>query len=372
MNLRITYVMAGLLGSGLMWTACDRESGQAEAVDTPAVVAGLHTYYKDYFRMGVSVEPDALQGDQAELITREFASLTAENVMKMGPIHPAPDRFNWGPADRVVEFAREHHMAVRGHALCWHNQAPGWLFVDEAGGTVSKAVLLQRLQSHIDSVAGRYREDIYAWDVVNEAISDQADEVYRHSPWYQICGPDFIAEAFRYAHAAAPEAELFYNDYEVINPTKRQKIYEMVKGLVEAGVPIHGVGIQGHWSVYEPTEAELRKTLDLFTGLGLKVQITELDVSVYKKEHSLRERRPTDVDDFTPELQAKQVAQYEMIFRVFREYGDKLNAVTFWNISDRHSWLDEFPVPGRKDYPLLFDENLEPKTAYRAITDFQP
>ncbi|MEQ8471773.1 MAG: endo-1,4-beta-xylanase [Marinoscillum sp.] len=331
---------------------------------------GLKDYYKGYFPVGVAVFPKAMQGDQAQLIKTHFESMTPENVMKMGPIHPEADRYNWGPADTIVEFARANDLKMRGHALCWHNQTPKWIFVDEAGNDVSKEELLNRLQKHITEVVSRYKDDIYAWDVVNEAISDSKDEFYRNSKWYEICGEEFIAKAFEYARAADPDVELFYNDYEVINPVKREKIYQLVKGLKEAGVPIDGVGIQGHWSIYEPNEETLRATIERFTSLGLKVQITELDVSVYPKEHSRREKRATDVDSFTQEQQQLQAEQYEMIFRVFREYKNKLNAVTFWNISDKYSWLDHFPVANRKDYPLLFDENHEPKKAYYKITDF--
>lgn len=333
---------------------------------------GLKDYYQDYFPVGVAVYPQALdKGPEATLIQKHFVSMTPENVMKMGPIHPQKDSFNWAPADKIVAFAKEHQLKMRGHALCWHNQTPDWLFVDDEGNDVSKEELLDRLKSHITEVASRYKGTLYAWDVVNEAISDQKDEFYRKSKWYQICGEEFIARAFEYARAADPNAELFYNDYEVINPVKRQKIYDLVKGLKENGVPIDGVGIQGHWSIYEPDESTLKETIEQFTSLGLKVQITELDLSVYPKEHSLREKRDADTDEFTLEQKQKQVEQYDMIFRVFREYKDDLNAVTFWNISDKYSWLDHFPVPDRKDYPLLFDEDHEPKEAYYKVINFE-
>lgn len=331
---------------------------------------GLKDYYKEYFPVGVAVYPKALQGEQAELIKTHFVSMTPENVMKMGPIQPDQGQYNWEPADTIVAFARANEMKLRGHALCWHNQAPNWLFVDSDGEEVSKEVLLNRLEEHITNVVTRYKDDIYAWDVVNEAISDKKDEFYRDSRWFRICGEEFIARAFEYARAADPDLELFYNDYEVINPIKRQKIFQMVKNLKDAGVPIDGVGIQGHWSIYEPDEATLRETIEQFTSLGLKVQITELDISVYPKEHSRREKRDTDVDTFTEEQRLKQIAQYEMIFRVFREYGADINAVTFWNISDQYSWLDHFPVAGRKDYPLLFDQQHQPKEAYFKVIDF--
>jgi len=332
---------------------------------------GLKDYYNEYFTIGVAVSPRALKTDEAGLIMQHFGSMTAENAMKMGPIHPEENRHDWAGADSIAAFARRNNLKLRGHTLCWHNQAPRWFFTHANGDTVTKEVLLQRLKEHITAVVTRYKDVIYAWDVVNEVISDRPDEFYRNSPFYRICGDEFIAKAFEYAHAADPKALLFYNDYNEINPVKREKIYTLVKNLKDAGVPIHGLGLQGHWSIFEPTEQVLTETFEKFKLLGVQLQITELDLSVYPKEHSRRERKPEDADTaYTPERETKQAEMYEMIFRVFRKYKDVLTGVTFWNISDRHSWLDNFPVPGRKDHPLLFDRNLKPKKAYWNIVTF--
>jgi endo-1,4-beta-xylanase len=311
-----------------------------------------------------------LKGPEAALILKHFNSLTAENAMKMGPIHPEENRYNWAPADAIVSFAQEHSLRMRGHTLCWHNQTPDWLFVDQDGNTVSKEVLLQRLKAHITEVVTRYKGKIYAWDVVNEVIDDNDSKFYRESKWYSICGDEFIAKAFEYAHEADPDALLFYNDYNTENAGKRERIYKLVKQLMDAKVPIHGVGLQGHWSIYEPSETALRASIEKFASLGLKVQITELDVSVYPLEHSRREPRPGEPNKLTPEMEQKQLEQYTMFFKVFREYKNAITGVTFWNVSDKHSWLDSFPVPGRKNYPLLFDQDLQPKKAYWAIVKF--
>lgn len=353
----------------LMLGACTQQTTQKKET-LPVENLGLSTYYKDYFPVGVAVSPGALSGEQAELIKRNFNSMTPENVMKSGPIHPQPNEYNWAPADAIAEFAKANGMKLRGHALVWHNQTPDWLYLDEEGNEVTKEVLLQRLEDHITAVVTRYKDVIYAWDVVNEAISDSPEEFYRDSKLYQICGEEFIAKAFEFARAADPDVQLFYNDYEVINPVKRQKIYQMVSQLQADGVPIDGVGIQGHWSVFEPSEETLRATIDQFTGMGLQVQITELDVSIYKKEHSRREKLSTDDDTFTDELKQKQLEKYDMIFRIFRENKEKLSSVTFWNVSDQYSWLDYFPVDGRKDYPLLFDQQNEPKEVYWKVVSF--
>ena len=329
---------------------------------------GLKDYYKEYFPIGVAVMPSDLKGDEANFILQQFNSLTAENSMKMAPIHPAENRYNWNAADSIVAFAQRNGIKVRGHTLCWHNQAPQWMFKDSSGNTVTKEVLLQRLKEHITTVVSRYKGKIYAWDAVNEAISDKPDEYLRSSQWYQICGEEYIAKAFEYAHAADPNAILFYNDYNEINATKREKIYKLVKSLKDAGVPIGGVGLQGHWAINEPSRGQLDSTIKKFADLGLKIQVTELDISVYPKEHNARERKPEDADTaFNAEKENKQIQEYKMCFELFRKYRKVISGVTFWNVSDRHTWLDNFPVRGRKDYPLLFDAQLKPKKAYWEI-----
>lgn len=332
---------------------------------------GLKDYYNAWFPVGVAVSPRALKTDEAGLIISQFNSLTPENAMKMGPIHPRENYYNWRDADSIVAFAKRNKMKLRGHTLCWHNQAPGWMFVDSTGNTVSKEVLLQRLKEHITTVVSRYKGSIYAWDVVNEAISDKSNEYLRPSKWMEIIGGEYIAKAFQWAHEADPNAQLFYNDYDEINAVKRAKMIRLIKDLQSKGVPIHGVGLQGHWAVNEPSRAQLDSTLRDFAQLGLRLQITELDISVYPKEHHARERRPEDNNAaFTPEREQQQLEKYKMIFELFRQYKQHITGVTFWNISDRYSWLDNFPVRGRKDYPLLFDKDLKPKKVYWEVVKF--
>jgi endo-1,4-beta-xylanase len=231
-------------------------------------------------------------------------------------------------------------------------------------------VLLQRLKDHITTVVNRYKGKIYAWDVVNEAVDDDSTKFLRNSLWYQICGDDFIIKAFEYAHAADPNAVLFYNDYNTERPEKRERVYKLLKQLVDAGVPVNGVGLQAHWSVYEPSQSELIAAIKKFSSLGLKVQITELDISIYPWEKNNRAKRPGEPDTYTPELEQKQADQYAMVFKVFRDYKKVITGVTFWNISDRYTWLDTYPVAGRKNYPLLFDQQLQPKKAYRRVVSF--
>lgn len=343
---------------------------RAQKKENADSVKGLKDHYRGYFPIGVAISPQAVRGPEANLILKHFNSITAENVMKIGPIHPMENQFNWRPADEVANFAAANGMNLRGHTLCWHNQTPPWLFKDSTGNPVTKKILLERLKAHITQVVSRYKGRIYAWDVVNEAIDDDSATFFRASPWYTICGEDYIAKAFEYAHAADPGALLFYNDYNTENPAKREKIYQLVKKLKDAGVPIHGIGLQGHWSIYEPSEKELRASIEKFASLGLAIHITELDVSVYPSEHGRRERKQNEPDIFTPSMEQQQIAQYDMVFRVLRDYKKVIGAVTFWNVSDRRSWLDNFPVRGRKNYPLLFDQSLKPKKAYWKVVTF--
>ena len=336
-----------------------------------ASAKGLKDYYKNYFPIGVAVTARDIKNPQeTALILNQFNSLTPENAMKLGPIHPEENRYNWKDADSIVAFAQAHGLRVRGHNLCWHEQTPAWLFKDGAGNLVSKDVLLKRLKDHITTVVNRYKGKIYAWDVVNEAVDDDSTKFLRNSLWYRICGEDYISKAFEYAHEAAPKAVLFYNDYNTERPDKRERVYKLLKKLVDAGVPINAVGLQGHWSVYEPDKKDLLATIKKFSSLGLKIQITELDISIYPWEKNRRAKRPGEADAYTPQLEKKQTDKYAEVFKIFRKYRNVITGITFWNLSDRNTWLDGYPVPGRKNYPLLFDQNFQPKKAYWKVVDF--
>ncbi|HXB45183.1 MAG TPA: endo-1,4-beta-xylanase [Puia sp.] len=332
---------------------------------------GLKDYYSKYFPVGVSVAPlDLKNPGEVALILQQFNSLTPENCMKMGPIHPKENEYYWKDADSIIAFALRNHLKIRGHNLCWHQQTPNWFFTGADGMMVTKKVLLQRLEDHITTVVKRYKGKIYGWDVVNEAISDKPDEYLRNSLLYKICGEEYIAKAFMFAHTADPDAVLFYNDYNEINPLKRKKIIRLLTNLIHAGVPVHAIGLQGHWAMDEPSALALDSTLADFSTLGLQIQITELDISVYPKEHISRDRKPADtLTAYTPEKEAKQTLAYRNCFTLFKKYNKYITGVTFWNVSDKSSWLDNFPVRGRKDYPLLFDIDLKPKKAYWAIVE---
>lgn len=261
-------------------------------------------------------------------------------------------------------------MKVRGHTLVWHQQNPGWLFTNAKGDTVSKEVLLSRMKSHIQAVMSRYKGKIYAWDVVNEALDDDRTKYLRDSPWLRICGEDYIEKAFQYAHEADPDALLFYNDYKTEHPERRDRIYRLLKRLKDANVPVHGIGLQAHWNLKDPTQQELIHTIDRFCSLGLQVQVTELDISVLP-EKTLRDSVWLAAPDtYTPELEQRHIAQYESVFNVFKAYKDHLTGVTFWNLSDRDTWLDQTPsAKGKRNFPLLFDAVLQPKKVFYKVVD---
>jgi endo-1,4-beta-xylanase len=366
--------LKGMLMASAVFLLLDGCSSSGKTATTTAksnTTKGLKDYYKDYFLMGVAVAPRMLHGEDSALIVNHFNSLTAENAMKMEPLHPRENEYFWKDGDEIAAFAQKHKMKLRGHNLLWHAQAPSWMFKDAKGDTVSKQVLLQRLKEHITTVVKHYKNSVYGWDVVNEAIDDRDSIVYRPTAWYKIIGEEFIAKAFEYAHEADPKSVLFYNDYNTENPKKREKIYQVVKKLKEAGVPIHGVGLQGHWSVNNPSREELEKSIQMFSSLGLQVQVTELDVSVYAGRQGgqlIQGQRRDTTTSFTPEMEEQQREKYKMVFDVFRQYKKSLTGVTFWNVSDYYSWLDG---RGRKNYPLLFDKNRQPKKAYWDVVNFE-
>ncbi|WP_019908510.1 endo-1,4-beta-xylanase [Paenibacillus sp. HW567] len=321
----------------------------------------LKTLFAGDFRIGAAVNPHTIRS-QGHLLAYHFNSITAENEMKFERLHPEEEVYRFGEADELAAFARKHGMAMRGHTLVWHNQTSEWLFADGKGGTVSREALLERLESHIHKVVGRYKDDIYAWDVVNEVIADEGEELLRPSKWLEIAGPGFISAAFEFAHAADPQALLFYNDYNESHPHKRDKIYTLLKSLLEQGVPVHGVGLQAHWNVYDPSLDEVRTAIEKYASLGLQLQLTELDMSVFRFED-----RRADLKAPPAELLELQAQRYEAMFRLLKEYREVISSVTFWGAADDYTWLNDFPVRGRKNWPFLFDEGHQPKAAFHRL-----
>lgn len=364
------------------------QSSSTSQIDEDALSATtLAERYAKYFKVGAAVDGNSYR-THSGLLQDHFNSITAENAMKFGSLHPSEYSFNFGLADDMVAFAEANDMAVRGHALVWHRQTPGWVFSSPGGGAASREQVLSRMQSHINQVVGRYKGRIYAWDVVNEAFMD--DGSFRthnesandqKSPWYGALGTSYIAEAFKYAHQADPDAKLFYNDYYNYLPDKANAIYEMLKGLIEDGVPVHGVGLQCHINIQSsPVETHqsfmqsvenLERSIQLYASLGLDVEITELDVSLYIGGIQYSQSNFYTVGSFTDEIEQQQAERYAAFFEMFRRNRDVITNVTFWGIADDNTWLSEFSS-GRQDFPMLFDVNHQPKKAFDSVMNFTP
>lgn len=326
--------------------------------------SSLYQKYSKFFPVGTCVTPHVLTTHH-ELLKQHYNSLTAENHMKFGLIHPQPGQYDFAAADKIVNFAREHDKSVRGHTLVWHNQNPDWLFKDPSGSVVNRITLLTRMKQHIDTVVSRYHGKIGCWDVVNEVLTDTKEGYLRQTPWLDIIGPEFIEEAFLAAHQADPSALLFYNDYNETSPDKCAKICRLIKDLQSKDVPIHGVGLQAHWNIYGPTIDAIKTALDQYATLGIQIQITELDISMFKPD-DLR----TDITEPSAKMQEQQAIRYEEVFAVFREYAEVITNVTFWGAADDLTWLHDWPAQGRTNWPLLFDHAQQPKAAFERIINF--
>lgn len=345
--------------------------GEPCEADHGEEVPSLAQYYADYFAIGAAI--DTQYEEYSETILEHFNSITTENEMKFESLQPSEGNFTFDTADRMVEFATSNGMQVRGHALVWHNQTPDWVF------SGSSEQVLERMRNHIQTVMQHFQGKVQTWDVVNEALMD--DGSYRDeeggSAWYGALGESYIAEAFRAARQADPTAKLFYNDYANYYPPRRQGIYDMLAGLIEDGVPIDGVGLQAHLHL-EPgpddltpyqTVEELETAVLMYSSLGLDVQITEMDVSLYVRGIEYTEDTRYTPENVTPELFEQQAERYRQFFEMFRKHGDLISSVTFWGIVDSNTWLSE-RTSGQQDFPLLFDAQQQPKPAFWALVDF--
>jgi endo-1,4-beta-xylanase len=327
-------------------------------------VPSIAQVFASYFPIGAAVGPSDVNGPHAEILKRHFNSIVAENDMKWARIHPAESTFEFSRADTLAAFARTNHMRMRGHTLAWHRQNPDWLFKDTNGNPLeptpeNKTLVLSRLEKHIRSVVGRYRDDVYAWDVVNEVIDPSQADGFRRSPWYLLTGTDYIDTAFRTAREVAPNAKLFINDYDTTDPVKRQFLFNLVRDLKKRGVPVDGVGHQMHVNIDCPSVADFVETVNLFAQLGVDQQVTELDMSVY---HNAQDSYP---QAYSIALD-KQAARYRELFDALRQMKGKITGVTFWGVADDHTWLAGFPRT-RSDWPLLFDREMQPKAAFWAV-----
>lgn len=337
--------------------------------------------YEKYFKIGAAVSHRNVEG-YFDLLSQHFNSITPENEMKYSETEPEEGRFTFERTDRIFDAARRLGIKVRAHAPVWHNQTGQWMYKD-GDKPASPELIYQRIDAHSKALCERFGNEVYAWDVVNEAARDELPDpshpdtsmgVYRESDYYKLCGEGFIEAAFRSMDKYAPNAQLFYNDYSECVPEKRERIVKLIRTLQEKGCRIDGFGMQQHY-FNEPDYDELKRSIEIYAGLGLRLHITELDISLMATVNpGVKRLKPGDpgFDDFikaamdpTPEKLAKISDIYVKLFEVYRSYSDVIDCVTTWGVADDYTWLDFFGMdpskPRIKQYPLLFDEKYQPK-----------
>lgn len=345
------------------------------AVQTPS----LKQVFNSKFKIGVALNKNQIrqrQQKENELIKREFSSLTAENVMKWEEIHPKKDRYNFKTPDLLVSLSQDNNQDLIGHTLVWHNQIPEWVTREGDGSLLDINTLLKNITDHITAVAGRYSGKIKGWDVVNEAILD--DGSYRENDFYNISGEEYIFKSFEIANKIDPEAELYYNDFSMYKTEKCNAAVLLANKIRERGLRIDGIGLQAHWGLDYPSIDEIEKSILTIHEAGYRVHFTELDIDVlpnlweiegadlsdnFKSNDQLNPYKSSLPDSISNLLSNR----YSEIFNLFSKHSDKIDRVTFWGVSDGHSWKNDWPAKGRTNYPLLFDRENNPKQAYSDI-----
>ena len=367
---KITTLALGLL---LASAAFAQKGNKAEVLPSLQSTLGKH------FLIGVAVDTrlPAGQDPAAEAIVKEqFNQVVAENCMKGEVNHPEVNRFDFTDGDKLVDWAQKNGKTVIGHCLVWHSQPPKWMFTDANGKPVSREVLIGRMYNHIMTVVTHYKGKIKGWDVVNEAFED--DGSYRKSPYYNIIGPEFIELAFQFAHEADPNVELYYNDYSTSKPGKREAICKLVRSLKLKGLRIDAVGMQSHNGYNYPDYAEYEKSIEAFAAEGVKVMMTELDVNMLpnpegfggaeiSQNFELQAKYNPYVKGLDKKAQKLFNQRYLDLFKIIERHKDVISRVTFWGVNDGHTWLNDWPIKGRTNYPTLIDRNNQLKPVVKEI-----
>lgn len=327
-----------------------------------------------YFLIGAAVDTSVTRGHNpviSDIVKNNFNSIVAENCMKGEEMRPSKDVFFWDDADKTVAFAERNGLTLIGHCLVWHSQPPKWMFTHDDGSTVSRHELIDRMYHHITTIMQRYKGKIKGWDVVNEAVED--DGTMRKTPYYNIIGEDYIKLAFQFAHAADPDAELYINDYSMAKPAKRATYMRIVKELLNTpGVRIDAIGMQSHNGMDYPNLAEYEKSIVEFASLGVKVMITEMDVNALPNPDQFGgaeisqkfeyEKKLNPYKDGMPKKAQKEWSNRMLdFFKIYWKHRDKISRVNMWGVTDTNTWLNDFPVAGRTNYPLLFGRDNKPK-----------
>ena len=339
-----------------------------------SMAQGLKDAVGNSFLMGAALNTmeTGVGCDSAIIKTIEthFNSIVAENCMKPDGLQPEEGKFKWRKADRFVKFGEDRGMAVIGHVLVWHSQTPDWFFKDSLGNTVSREKLIERMRTHIHTVVGHYKGRIKGWDVVNEAIED--DGTYRQSQWYNIIGPEYIELAYRFAHEADPDAELYYNDFSMAVPTKREAVCRVIRGLKEKGLRIDGIGMQSHNGLTWPLIEDYEASIEAYAALGCQVMITELDMNVLPNPESFSgadvalsfdydERMDPYKNGLPADIEKKINDRWVEFFELYKRHQHQISRVCVWGVSDKSSWMNDWPISGRTAYPLLFDRQYKAK-----------
>lgn len=360
-----------LINSGLVAATCPTAGRLWAEVRT-----GLKETFKDRFLIGTALNADVAAGkypDLTEIVKRNFSSISPENALKWESLRTAEGEWKWADADQFVAFGQAHKIHSVGHCLAWHSQIPDAVFKNANGKYIKPAQLRKKMTEHITTLVSRYKGKLADWDVVNEAVGD--DNVMRKSHYYKILGEDFIDLAFNLAHEVDPSAHLLYNDYNIEKDGKREAALALLGRLKKRGVPVQGVGIQGHIAMDGPSIADIEKSIEAYAKLGLRVHFTELDIDVLSREWDSPTADIATRFDYTPERDPYKngmtkerndqlSARYEALFKLFTKHQDKIDRVTFWGISDDMTWLNDFPIKGRTNHPLLFDRTHQPKDVY--------
>lgn len=359
-------------------------------VSLPSVLAQktLKDAYSDAFKLGCAVNSQIVAGrDQrsSDIILQQFNAVSPENDLKPEVLHPRPDTWNFRAADQYVKYAQDNNLWTLGHTLVWHNQTPDFFFNNTDGTPKSHDEMVETMRSYIETVMKHFAGKINAWDVVNEIIDN--DGSYRKTKWTNAFGGDgdeVVRLAFKFAQEYDPDAELYYNDFNVWRPTKRDGIARMVRMLQENGIRIDGVGIQAHWGLNFPKNEYITAAIDTFAALGVKVMITELDVDVLPltREGQLIGQVMSDPqfqleefktyldpyrDGLPGDVQDKITARWTELMQIFYDRREKIDRVTIWGLHDGMSWKNGYPVPNRINYPLLYNRDRTPKPALDAI-----
>lgn len=335
-----------------------------------------------HFLIGTALTTDQVWGRDsisARVARDNFNSIVAENCMKFSELHPQEDVYKWDDADRTVQWGVDNGMAVIGHCLVWHDFAPQWLFKDSQGRQVGREELIDRMYHHITTVVKRYKGKIKGWDVVNEAFND--DGTYRKTPYFKIIGKEYIPLAFRFAHAADPDVELYYNDYSMAKPKKREAVCRLVRELKAEGLRIDAVGMQSHNGLDYPDLAQYEATIQAIAKEGVKVQITELDLNVLPNPRNFgggadvnqnaayAEAMDPYKKGLTKKMEREFDSRYLAFFSLYRKYAADIERVTLWGVTDATSWLNDWPIHGRTNYPLLFDRQGKEKKVVKKIEE---